>query len=143
MAEQFDPPLRSDDAEEADCRAAFARRPRAQYAIHLHHESLAEPLSNLGARARISYILTGKPPEERALRLRLFRPVTRVWYRRVRRAEREYYRTFFNPDDVLTHRSYRAYIKTLDELHREACQPGCTWTAEGGSIFEDRSLWLP
>ena len=89
------PPLRSIDEEAAACRAAFAAMPEAKYAVHLHHEEPVESL-NEPAENRIRYILEEKPKEERALRLRLFRPVTGpayAEYQRVRApAEAEYRR---------------------------------------------------
>ena len=60
--------------EAAACRAAWASHPKAKYGTHIHHEivaeNLTEPIEN-----RIAYILSGKPKHEQALRLRLMRPV--------------------------------------------------------------------
>ena len=60
--------------EAAACRAAFAAQPGATAALHVHHEILAERLIEPIER-RIAYILAAKPEAERALRLRLMRPL--------------------------------------------------------------------
>jgi prophage DNA circulation protein len=59
--------------EAALCRAAFAGVKVGAMVRHCHHEQLAEPLTET-PKARIAYILSFKPIEEQALRLRLFRP---------------------------------------------------------------------
>jgi hypothetical protein len=68
------PVLLSIAKEEAACRAAFAAAPKATSAWHVHHEVLAERLEFTPAE-RIAHILD-KPKAERALRLRLFRPMS-------------------------------------------------------------------
>ena len=60
--------------EAAACRAAFAAQPEATVALHLHHEVFAEPIIE-PIEHRITYILILKPKHERALRLRLMRPL--------------------------------------------------------------------
>jgi len=60
--------------EAALCRAAFAGVRVGAMAWHCHHEQLAELLTETATK-RIAYILSGKPIEEQALRLHLFRPV--------------------------------------------------------------------
>jgi hypothetical protein len=67
--------LKSIKEEAADCRAAWQGFGVGTFALHCHHETLAEPLSE-NADNRISYILLSKPKDEQALRLRLFRPVS-------------------------------------------------------------------
>ena len=59
--------------EAALCRAAFAGVPVGAMAWHCHHERVIELLTET-AEKRIAYILSGKPIEEQALRLHLFRP---------------------------------------------------------------------
>ena len=67
------------EAEAAACRAAFAARPRARYAAHVHHDRVAEALTE-PAEERIAYILAEKPEDERAVRLHCLRPITvRQW----------------------------------------------------------------
>jgi cell division septum initiation protein DivIVA len=66
--------LHSIAREAADCRAAWAAVPDAVAGVHIHHEMVAEELSE-PIEARIAYILAKKPRKEQALRLRLMRPV--------------------------------------------------------------------
>lgn len=49
-----------------------------KYGVHIHHEELAE--RTVYIEDRIQYILRNKPFEERALRLRLMRPVKVTLY---------------------------------------------------------------
>ncbi len=60
--------------EAVACRAAWAAMPDATAGVHIHHELVAEKLTE-PIEARIAYILSDKPKEEKALRLRLMRPV--------------------------------------------------------------------
>jgi hypothetical protein len=68
-----EPPLGTPEEEAALCRAAWDAHP-SKWGWHIHHEILCEdrlyPIEE-----RIAYILTSKAPKERALRLRLLRPV--------------------------------------------------------------------
>lgn len=66
--------LRSIAEEATACRAAWAAAPNATFAWHCHHELIVEPLAE-SAESRIAYILWAKPTREKALRLRLFRPI--------------------------------------------------------------------
>jgi uncharacterized membrane protein YqiK len=66
--------LKSIEEEAADCRKAFKGFPIGGYTLHCHHGCVGEILTE-EAENRITYILTQKPESERALRLRLFRPV--------------------------------------------------------------------
>jgi cation transport regulator ChaB len=66
--------IKSIEEELADCRAAFAQHPNAKLVWMCHHEVLIEPLTN-PFEHRINYILINKPENERAVRLRNFRPV--------------------------------------------------------------------
>ena len=66
--------LKSIEKEAADCRKAFKGFPVGGYVLHCHHEIIGETLRG-DAENRITYIFTQKPEHERALRLRLFRPV--------------------------------------------------------------------
>src|SRR3990167_804996 len=67
--------LKSIEEEAADCRAAWAANPEVKVAHCLHHEIHLEPLTD-PIENRIAYILTEKPEEEQALRLRCLRPWT-------------------------------------------------------------------
>ena len=60
--------------EAKDARAHWAAHPDATEAAHCHHETPFEGLTDTPEN-RIAYILSGKPKEEQALRLRLFRAV--------------------------------------------------------------------
>ena len=67
--------LKSIEEEAIDCRVAWKGFDIGTFALHCHHETLAEPLRE-DAENRIAYILSSKPKFEQALRLRLFRPVS-------------------------------------------------------------------
>ena len=67
--------LKSIEEEAADCRRAFEGVEIGGLVLHCHHEVLSERLSE-PAEHRIAYILDYKLEHERALRLRLFRPVS-------------------------------------------------------------------
>jgi hypothetical protein len=66
--------LKSIKQEAADCRRAF-KNFKGKYVVHCHHQSEFEKLTE-SAENRIAYILSDKPKDEQALRLRLFRPIT-------------------------------------------------------------------
>ena len=66
--------LGSIEDEAKACREAFKGIKIGAFVLHCHHEILGESLLE-DAENRIRYILTQKPEHERALRLRLFRPV--------------------------------------------------------------------
>ena len=85
--------LQSIAKEAAACRAAWAAMPDATAGVHIHHEIVAEKLTE-PIEARITYILNEKPKTEQALRLRLMRPVTAsAWaeYEKVRASARAEY----------------------------------------------------
>ena len=69
-------PLLSIEAEAAACREAFKGIKLYSLVVHCHHEVLFEILTE-PAENRIAYILSDKPRNEQALRLRLFRPVSK------------------------------------------------------------------
>ena len=127
------------DEEAAACRAAFAAMPEAKYAVHLHHEEPVEAL-NEPAENRIRYILEEKPKEERALRLRLFRPVTataRAEYQRVSApAHAEYQRvsdTAWAEYQRVRDTAWAEYQLVRAPAHAAICVPGCPF--DGKSIF--------
>ncbi|MGA7856199.1 MAG: hypothetical protein WCA15_22970 [Candidatus Acidiferrales bacterium] len=71
--------LKSIEEEADDCRAAWKGFKVGTFALHCHHETLAERLTE-DAENRVAYILSSKPRFEQALRLRLFRPVSEKAY---------------------------------------------------------------
>lgn len=103
---------------------------------HIYHDVLlewtTEPIEH-----RIEYIQTEKPEHERALRLRLLRPVRGSLPASVveaRRAVVEAWRAYGE--------ARRAYAATLsahaDEinaLHAQECEPDCSW--DGQTIFPE------
>ena len=64
------------EQEAAACRKAFAKSKVGDWAWHIHHtelcEKITEPIEN-----RIQCILTQKAEHERAIRLRLMRPISK------------------------------------------------------------------
>lgn len=99
--------LKTIEEEAADCRAAWAAQPEATAGIHIHHETVAEELTEPIER-RIDYILAEKPKAEQALRLRLMRPATAA--------------------------ATAEYRKATAAAHAAICPtPGCPWA--NGSIF--------
>lgn len=70
-------PIGSIRQEKADCIAAFKKYPKATHCWCCHHENLYEKISSDGYMFRISYIMEKKDKEERAVRLRNFRPIKR------------------------------------------------------------------
>jgi hypothetical protein len=111
--------LKSIAAEEAACRKAWGRK-SVGMAWHLHHKMLVEDLSE-PASNRIDYILSGKPKCERALRLRLFRPVKA---RGVASARAAY--------SAAVASARAAYDAAVAPAHAIEC-PGCPWN--GTTIF--------
>ena len=107
-------------AEAKACRAAWAAMSDATHGVHIHHETVAEPLTE-PIEARIAYILTQKPKAEQALRLRLMRPVTAA-------ALAEYER--------VTAAAWAEYQRITAAAHAAICPtPDCPW--DGTSIFGD------
>ena len=68
--------LNSIAVEAAACRKAFKGSKIADAVLHCHHKVLYELLTE-PAENRINFILSMKPEHERALRLHLFRPVSK------------------------------------------------------------------
>jgi hypothetical protein len=83
--------LRSIAEEAAACREAWKARPRTVYGVHIHHERVIER-RHYPIEERIAYILEGKPKKERALRLRLMRPITVKQWRTFQRVANEAWR---------------------------------------------------
>jgi chromosome segregation ATPase len=100
--------LKSIGEEAADCRAANAHLKVGDWAWLVHHEILAEPLTE-PIESRISYILENKT-DNVALRLRLLRPLVEDEAMRsdaeLGNAHAEYYK------------AYAEYNKALAELNK-------------------------
>ena len=112
--------LKSIDQEAADCCAAWAQMPDATAGLHIHHEIIAEDLSE-PIEHRISYILREKPKPEQALRLRLMRPIQQsalAEYNRIQQSAWAEYN--------------RIRQSASAELHA-GCTPDCPW--DGKTIF--------
>ena len=137
--------------EAAACRAAFAARPRARYAAHVHHDQAAEPL-DYPIENRIVCILVGKPRAEQALRLHCLRPITvRQWrhydaavraardpYDAAVRAARDAYDAAERPAqaayDAAVRPAQTAYDATVRAAHDAMCAVAeCPW--DGKTIF--------
>jgi hypothetical protein len=81
--------LGSIEDEVAACRKAFANVKVGALALHCHHEALFETLTEK-AENRIAYILSSKPLQEQALRLRLFRPVNKIYQDELEKMSADY-----------------------------------------------------
>src|SRR5574337_766887 len=117
------------DEEAAACRAAWAAMPDAKYGVHIHHKELAEPVS-APIENRITYILSNKPENERALRLRLMRPITAMQYKVYNEAKASAWKAY----DEATAPAWKAYDEALNKAHGLLCTtPGCPY--KNGRIF--------
>lgn len=133
------PELKSIDEEAADCRTAWAAAPGATAAVHLHHDVAADALLD-PIEFRIAYILTKKPEHERALRLRLMRPLTapaRAEYGRVTaQAWAEYERVraqALAEYERVTAPALAEYKRVTKIAHDAICFEGCPF--DGSTIF--------
>lgn len=131
--------LKSIERERADCRAAFRKTGRRCLTIHCHHETLFECLIG-SAKARIEYICLMKPEQEKALRLRLFRPVRAELLPKPARKLLAAYK-----EAPVGQQGVRARIALLEDLrgradarlHARLCVKGCPWN--GSTIFQGSS----
>lgn len=119
--------LRSIKEETRACREAFreAGSKPGDLTYHCHHGILVEVLEE-PASVRIAYILSDKATAEKALRLRLFRPVPRT-------------RANAKLADLWDHDDWRFFEKaevsassSASRAHKQNC-PGCSW--DGATIF--------
>jgi hypothetical protein len=137
--------------EAAFCRARWTGFSTGTIAAHLHHDVPFEPLCYI-ADLRILYILSEKPKNERALRLRCFAPVdwTRIprlrksaaaWkqaYEAWRDTEAPWWKSeylWWNREPALR-KAHAALRKICAEIpHKELCPLGenCPW--DGETIF--------
>ena len=129
--------------EAAACRAAFAARPRARYAAHVHHEAAVEALTE-SVEERIAYILARKPADEQALRLHCLRPITVRQWRAYRAAERPAWEAYTAA--VAAWETYEAAMAAweIDEAVERAAHDAicpvaeCPW--DGRTIFPEQRL---
>jgi len=150
---KFTPPLGTPKEEAALCRAAFEGVQVGAMVWHLHHDSLCEPLTEAPGN-RIAYILTQKPPKERAARLRLMRPVRdeavapawgvydeavaaawEVCAEAVAAARKAYHEAVAAAWEVCAEAvaaARKAYHEAVAPAHSAEC-PNCPW--DGKSIF--------
>ena len=139
------------DEEAAACRTAWAAMPDAEYGVHIHHTGLAEPVSE-PIKKRITYILNNKPENERALRLRLMRPITAMQCEVYNEATASAWKVY-NEATASAWKAYeearasagkaydeaiaparKAYDEALNKAHGLLCTtPGCPY--KNGSIF--------
>lgn len=141
--------LKSIEEEAADCRKAFENFPVGGFVLHCHHEVLGETLRE-PAESRIRYILTFKVPEEQALRLRLFRPVSQEYinsnadrqkayadyqkaYADYQKADADYQKADADRQKAYADRQ-KAHADLTVLIHDDLC-PGCPWN--GYTIFPD------
>ena len=147
-----EPPLGTPEEEAALCRAAWDAHP-SKWGWHIHHEILCEE-QLYPIEERIAYILTSKAPKERALRLRLLRPViddamVPIWktyddamaaiqktYADAMAAIQKTYDDAIAPiwktyDDAIAP-IWKTYADAMAAIHAREC-PNCPW--DGESIF--------
>ena len=136
--------LKSVEEELKDCRDAWEKSRYykvnrsdyfhgglVKYGVHIHHEELAE--RTVYIEDRIQYILRNKPFEERALRLRLMRPVKVTLYNKYVKAIdfisememlEENYSDYFKASQDLTD----AYVSIKKVFHALLCkEPNCPY----------------
>jgi len=82
-------PIGTIEEERVDCVAAWMANSNATFAFNFHHgvhaESLPEPWE-----MRVAFTLSDKPENERAVRLRNFRPVIGLLPKKVNKAWADY-----------------------------------------------------
>ena len=128
-----------------------------QFAWHVHHNILMEPLTESIETRRV-YIETNKAPDEQVLRLRLLKPVQGEIPVAIREAGNTYSDAYhaYNSAHLIrgiagsyyaaTHRVYadaaRGYkivlaanMPTIEALHEKEC-PDCPWNGE--TIFPEK-----
>jgi hypothetical protein len=122
------------------CRKAFKGFELGGFVLHCHHDI---PIEQLTAPAwdRISYILRNKSHEQRALRLRLFRPLSSeqedLCLKVLRSAIDAYVEAIRQgPAHEYPETCVRAaadYSRTLIPIHALVCISDCPW--DGKTIF--------
>ena len=133
--------LKSIKEEAADCRKAFDGFELGGYALHCHHDRIGETLTE-PAENRIACILTQKPENERALRLRLFRPVPEKKlkaYAAWRKADAAWEKADAEREKADAEREKadaereKAYAALGVLIHARFCSSDCPWN--GKTIF--------
>ena len=122
--------LKSIEEEAIDCRVAWKGFDIGTFALHCHHETLAEPLRE-DAENRIAYILSSKPKFEQALRLRLFRPVSEKSLAKQQKAYAEWEKAYAEWNKVVAEWN-KAYANLAVLVHTAVCK-NCPWN--GKTIF--------
>ncbi len=153
--------LKSIEEEAAACREAFKGFPVGGYVLHCHHDQPVEVLWE-DAEHRVTHILTQKPENERALRLRLFRPVSEKELKadaerkkagaEPQKADAEWKKVVaeLQKADAEWKKADAAWKKASVEwkkadaalgvlIHAHFCVPDCPWN--GKTIFPLRGTW--
>lgn len=125
---------------EADCRAAWAAMPDAQYGVHIHHQQVAEQLREpIGSR--ITYIRAHKLEDEQVIRLDAMRPITAKQFEAHREAvaaAEGAYDEAVAPSRNAYYEAmaaaWKAYDEAVADAHSTICpNPDCPWA--NGSLF--------
>ena len=122
--------LKSIEDEARACRRAFAKTKIGCFTLHCHHKILGEPLAE-SAKNRIAYILSGKPEHERALRLRLFRPVSKEKLKSLGKKNPEIKKAYADWQKAYADWQ-KAYAELAQLIHPLVCE-NCPWN--GHTIF--------
>jgi len=110
---------------------------KIKFAWHVHHEILAEPLTE-PIEDRIAYIRESKPIAEQELRLRLLKPVVGILPAKYAAARAGYnaaragYNAAWAEYDAARARYDAAgaeYTPEIEALHLQEC-PNCPWNGE-------------
>ena len=117
MNEQNKLRLGSIEDEASACRKAFEQVHVGAWVIHCHHEILFERLIE-PAENRIAFILSSKPENEQALRLRLFRPLPQPVGEKLAPLDADYVAKRASLDA-----DYRAKLAPLDADYRAKLAP--------------------
>ena len=130
--------LGSIEDEAKACREAFKGIKIGAFVLHCHHEILGESLLE-DAENRIRYILTQKPEHERALRLRLFRPVPDSQLKKHKKAYADWQKAYADwlKADADWQKADADRLKAEADLailvHTKVCKSSCPW--DGRTIF--------
>ena len=111
--------LNSIAEEAAACRKAFKKFPIGGFTLHCHHEQVGETLTEL-AENRITYILSSKPKHERAIRLRLFRPISNIKLKKFKKAYADRLKAYAESTEDESRQAFCDDLnRFLDELSSE------------------------
>jgi hypothetical protein len=138
--------LNSIAEEAAACREAFKGFKVGGFTLHCHHEQVGETLTE-EAENRIAYILSSKPEHERAIRLRLFRPVSVVRLKKFKKANADWQKAYADRQKANADRQKanadwqkadadwqkadadwrKANAVLGEQVHKKFCVKGCPW----------------